>query len=65
LDSNPSHSRDSRLPTNTLKSCVIVYSSSVNAQDREKYARFNVREYLVKPLSVDVISFAMRKALKL
>jgi two-component system autoinducer 2 sensor kinase/phosphatase LuxQ len=53
---------DAQIPPSTQ---IIVYSSSVNAQDREKYARFNVREYLVKPLSVDVISFAMRKALKL
>lgn len=53
---------DALIPPSTQ---IIVYSSSVTDEDKSKYARFNVRDYLVKPLSVDVISFAMRKALKL
>ncbi len=50
-----------------LKSSVqiIVYSSSLTAADKERYSRFNVKEYLAKPLTVDALGFAIRKVLKI
>ena len=44
---------------------IIVYSSSVTDADKSRYKRFHVKEYLIKPLSVDVIGFVMRKLLKI
>ncbi len=43
---------------------VIVYSSSVTPDDKTRYGRFNVIDYLAKPLTVDALGFAIRKALK-
>ncbi len=44
---------------------IIVYSSSVTPGDKTAHARFNVTEYLAKPLTVDSLGFAIRKALKI
>lgn len=44
---------------------IIVYSSSVTAEDKSRYSRFNIVEYLSKPLSIDSLSFAMRRTLKM
>ena len=44
---------------------IIVYSSSVTPADRERYSRFNVKEYLAKPLTVDSLGFAIRRVLKI
>lgn len=43
---------------------IIVYSSSVTAADMARYSRFNVKEYLSKPLTIDALGFAIRKVLK-
>ena len=44
---------------------IIVYSSSVTPADKSQYSRFNVKEYLAKPLTVDSLGFAIRRTLKL
>lgn len=44
---------------------IIVYSSSVSAADKFAYQNYKVIEFLQKPLSVDAISFSMRRALGL
>ncbi len=44
---------------------IIVYSSSVTPEDKARYERFKVTEFLAKPLSVDSLGFAIRKVLKI
>lgn len=44
---------------------ILVYSSSVTPADKASYSRFNVAGYLAKPLTVDSLGFAIRKALRL
>ena len=44
---------------------IIVYSSEVLPQDQAAYKRFKVQDILTKPVTIDKLSFAMRRALKL
>jgi hypothetical protein len=44
---------------------VLVFSGHVTDEDRAQYRRRGVTTILEKPLSRDVLGFAMRRALKI
>jgi CheY-like chemotaxis protein len=44
---------------------LLVYSGGMSPQDVQKYRERNVVEILNKPLSIDALGFAIRRALKI